>query len=148
MPFGIWTRVGQRKHVLGGGAHWRHLANTIEPSMCAADAAYFQITLTTCLFRCDCGWEMALDAATHSWRIPLLSCRRYCIRFISNWPLICQLRIGMTRGSCRTQERARTASWPMTDDARNWSSVAASRSAAAANNSRRPPASHDRTILY
>jgi len=21
MPFGIWTRVGPRKHVLGGGAH-------------------------------------------------------------------------------------------------------------------------------
>ena len=28
MPFGIWTLVGQRNHVLDGGAHWRNLANT------------------------------------------------------------------------------------------------------------------------
>ena len=34
MPFGFWNRVGPRKHLLGGGAHWRHLANTIEPNMC------------------------------------------------------------------------------------------------------------------
>ena len=37
MPFGICTLVGPRKHVLGGGAHWRHLANTIEPSMCGGE---------------------------------------------------------------------------------------------------------------
>jgi len=29
------------------GAQWRHLANTIKPSMCCGDAAYCQITLTT-----------------------------------------------------------------------------------------------------
>jgi len=39
MPFGIWTQVGPRKHVLGRGAHWHHLANTIGPSMCGSDAA-------------------------------------------------------------------------------------------------------------
>jgi len=33
MPFRIWTRVGRRKYVLDAGAHWHHLANTIEPSM-------------------------------------------------------------------------------------------------------------------
>jgi len=44
MSFGLWTRVGWRKH----GSHWRHLANTIEPSMCGSDAALCQITLTTC----------------------------------------------------------------------------------------------------
>jgi len=33
MSFGMCTRVGLRKHVLDGGAHRRHLANTIEPSM-------------------------------------------------------------------------------------------------------------------
>jgi len=33
MPFGMWTRVGPVKHVLHTGAHWRHLANTAEPSM-------------------------------------------------------------------------------------------------------------------
>ena len=29
-------------------AHWRHLANTIEPFVCGGDAALCQITLTTC----------------------------------------------------------------------------------------------------
>jgi len=28
-----------------GGAHWRHLANATEPSMCGSDAALCQITL-------------------------------------------------------------------------------------------------------
>jgi len=27
------------------GAHWRHLANTSEPSMCSGDAALCQITM-------------------------------------------------------------------------------------------------------
>jgi len=48
MQFAMWTRMGSRKHVLDGGAHWRHVANTTEPSMCGADAALCQITLTTC----------------------------------------------------------------------------------------------------
>ena len=30
------------------GVQWRHLANTIEPSMCGSDAACCQISLTTC----------------------------------------------------------------------------------------------------
>jgi len=30
------------------GAHWRHLANTTEPSVCSSDVAVCQITLTTC----------------------------------------------------------------------------------------------------
>jgi len=33
-----------------GGAHWHHLANMTEPSMCGGDAAFLSITLTTCLF--------------------------------------------------------------------------------------------------
>jgi len=32
------------------GAHWHHLANTTEPSMCGGDAALCQITLTTCYY--------------------------------------------------------------------------------------------------
>jgi len=41
MPFGMWTWVGPRKHVLDGGTHWgRHLANTIEPSMRGGVAAF------------------------------------------------------------------------------------------------------------
>jgi len=43
MPFGMWTQVCRRKHVLDGGAHWRHLANTIEPSVCSGSAALYQI---------------------------------------------------------------------------------------------------------
>jgi len=39
-PFGLWTRVGPRKHVSGGMHTRRHLANTVEPSMCGGDAAF------------------------------------------------------------------------------------------------------------
>jgi len=28
--------------------HWRHLSNTTEPSVCGSDAAFCQLTLTTC----------------------------------------------------------------------------------------------------
>ena len=36
IPFGMWTGVGQLKHVLDGGEHWRHLANTTELSCAVA----------------------------------------------------------------------------------------------------------------
>jgi len=52
MPFGIWTRL-PRKHILGGGAQWRHVANTIEPSVCGDNAACCQITLITCCYWFD-----------------------------------------------------------------------------------------------
>jgi len=59
MPFGLWTRVGRRKHKFNrigqvaptcphGRARWRNLSNTIEPSICGCDAALCQTTLTTC----------------------------------------------------------------------------------------------------
>ena len=59
LPFGLWTRVGQRKHKFNaiyqvalmcsqGRAYWRHLANTIQSSVCDGDAVSCQITLTTC----------------------------------------------------------------------------------------------------
>jgi len=35
------------------GVHWRHLANTTEPSVCRGDAALCQMTLTTCYVRND-----------------------------------------------------------------------------------------------
>ena len=44
IPFEIWTGLGTRKNVVGGGAHWRHSANTNEPSMCGGDAACCQST--------------------------------------------------------------------------------------------------------
>jgi len=31
-----------------GREHWRHLANTVEPSVCCGDVALCQITFTTC----------------------------------------------------------------------------------------------------
>jgi len=40
-------------YVLYGGAHWRNLANAIEPFMCGGDAAFCQITLTTCYTEVD-----------------------------------------------------------------------------------------------
>jgi len=63
MPFELRNCVGRRNHVLDGGsdppcegvilrphgkAHWRHLANTIELSVCGGNAALCQITLTAC----------------------------------------------------------------------------------------------------
>ena len=60
LPFELLTRVGRRKHKFNricqvaltcphGRAHWRHLANTIEPSICGGDVVFCQFTLTTCL---------------------------------------------------------------------------------------------------
>jgi len=55
LPFGLWTWVVQRKHkfsrvhqvapmCLHGKAYWRHLGNTIEPSICGGNAFLCQIT--------------------------------------------------------------------------------------------------------
>jgi len=56
LPFQLWTRVGlkeaQFNHIRQVApmcrAHWRHLANMIELSVCGSDVALCQITLTTC----------------------------------------------------------------------------------------------------
>ena len=61
LPFGLWTRLSQRKHKFNrirqvapmcphGRAHWCKLGNTIELSVCGSDAALCQITLTTCYY--------------------------------------------------------------------------------------------------
>jgi len=58
LPFELWIRVGRRKHNFNRirqvapicphwRAHWRHLANTIEQSVCGGDAVLCQIPLTT-----------------------------------------------------------------------------------------------------
>jgi len=55
--------VGRKKHKFNricqvapmcphGRAHWRHLANAIEPFVCGGDAVLCQITLTTCYYIC------------------------------------------------------------------------------------------------
>jgi len=59
LTFGLWTRVGWRKHKFNcirqtapicpqRRTHWRHLANTTEPSVCGRDAVLRQTSLTTC----------------------------------------------------------------------------------------------------
>jgi len=48
MPFGLWTRVGPRKHVLGGmhtAATWQIPLNRL---FAATMPSFCQITLTTC----------------------------------------------------------------------------------------------------
>ena len=49
MPFGLWTLVAEGS-MCYMGAHWRHLANTTEPSVCGGDAALCQIIMTTCYY--------------------------------------------------------------------------------------------------
>jgi len=48
MPFGTWTLVGPRKHVLGGGATWQIPLNC--PCAVAMRTVVCQITLTTCYY--------------------------------------------------------------------------------------------------
>ena len=44
------------------GAHWRHLANTTEPSMCGGDVALCKITLTTCYhYYCTATFTVIVD---------------------------------------------------------------------------------------
>jgi len=52
MPSRVLIGVGPRKHVVDGGQYWRHLANTVEPSMCGGDAAFCRITLTARYYCC------------------------------------------------------------------------------------------------
>ena len=58
MVFGLLTGVGRRRHMLHG-THWRHLANTSEPSVCGGDAALCQITLATCYNNSECWFAEA-----------------------------------------------------------------------------------------
>jgi len=50
VAFGLWSCglgwMKGRTHCMG--AHWRHLANTIEPIVYGGDSTLCQITLTTC----------------------------------------------------------------------------------------------------
>jgi len=58
LPFALWIlwAEGSTSSIVfavapmspHGRAHWRHLANTTEPSVCGGDAALCQITLTIC----------------------------------------------------------------------------------------------------
>ena len=46
-------------------AHWRHLANTAQLSMCGGDAALCQITLTTCQYYKCTDYTDALATMLH-----------------------------------------------------------------------------------
>jgi len=59
LPFGLWICLDRVKRKFNRiyqvapmcprtRAHLRHLANTVEPSVCSGDAALCQIALTTC----------------------------------------------------------------------------------------------------
>ena len=67
LPFGLWTRVGRRKHMFNhirqvapmcphGRTHWRHLMNTVEPSICSSDAGAY-VKLLWPLVLCDSCWD-------------------------------------------------------------------------------------------
>jgi len=43
MPFGMWTWLSLRKHVLDGDTHWRHLANITESSKVADRRPYVEL---------------------------------------------------------------------------------------------------------
>jgi len=52
LPWAVQKRLNRSRCYFGaerGGARWRNLANTIEPSVCGGDAALGQISLTSCL---------------------------------------------------------------------------------------------------
>jgi len=44
IAFGMLSGMGTGMHISRYSAHWRHVANTIEPSVCGGDAAFCQIT--------------------------------------------------------------------------------------------------------
>jgi len=56
---------------MGVGAHWRHLANMIEPSVCSGDAALCQITLSSWLTVCAlvfaCGTVLFAQLEHYVW---------------------------------------------------------------------------------
>ena len=59
----VWIgRNVQNRHGanVDGSAYWRHLANTIEPSMRGGDAAFCQITLTTRYYRRQGGYVIVV----------------------------------------------------------------------------------------
>jgi len=54
-PDALWVvdLGGLTKACIRWVVHWRHLVNTVEPSICGSDATFCQITLTTCFHTCN-----------------------------------------------------------------------------------------------
>ena len=81
LPFGLWTRVGRRKHKFNHirkvapiwnheSTHCRHLANTTEPFVYSADVSYVKLVRPLVIFR-----NAHLDSRTYS----LALRAKYCI---------------------------------------------------------------------
>jgi len=51
MQFATLSRVGPGNHVLDGSAHWRNLANTIEPSVCGSMRLYVKLLSSLVIIR-------------------------------------------------------------------------------------------------
>jgi len=65
-------------------AHWRHLKNTTEPSMCGGDAALCQITLTTCYYCRYAALQYHIDEA-YCYRWCSVVCLSICLS--KSWAL-------------------------------------------------------------
>jgi len=65
MPFRLWSWVGPRKHVVDGGAHCRHLVNTIQPSTYVGSVALCQISFNTLRYRLSTVLFVRKWAAVH-----------------------------------------------------------------------------------
>ena len=67
VAFGARSPVGRGNHVVVGGAHGRHLANTSESFRRGGDAVLCRITLTTCLLLVPCVGlgSLSVSALTH-----------------------------------------------------------------------------------
>jgi len=52
MPYGVWIWVGPKKHALDGSAHWCHLANTNERSVCGGHTDLWPLVMAAMRRRC------------------------------------------------------------------------------------------------
>ena len=87
MQFGMWTPLGPRKHVLDGGAHWRHLANTTKLLTCCGDAALCQNTSTICSVQLrSAEWQPDFGPAEFvpNWGATIVGARKFLIAYNVN----------------------------------------------------------------
>jgi len=90
MSFGIWTRMCPRKHVLGCGVHWHHLANTTEPSMCGGDVAFLSSYFDHLLVL-SAMWLSTKTSAVHSVREWLAGFSLSLVGLFVSGSLVCVL---------------------------------------------------------
>jgi len=89
MPFGLWTLVGPRKHILDGGYIGATWGIRLNRPCAAAMLPFCQITLTTCLSN----WPSFLELLqmwpghrTHTQTRTHMSNRPVCVCFDSHFP--------------------------------------------------------------